>query len=140
MPCKTIFYALEKADETQDVRVTYSNNDFPQVFSSLPGKIFNVYGVKSVVSGSSVYPRVNLSYSTQYYFGFTQASMGTINNIAVLVDARNDTSNKFFFYQNANGDGGFIRFEFDWCILFWCVCFIRLVYLVLVLNITFCLI
>jgi hypothetical protein len=108
-PCKTIHYGINKASEGQDVLLLQSVVSFAMYSYTLPGKIFNVYGIES-----SAYPVLLMDYSYSTCFNFTQISQGTLNNFQVLVNSSQASDNKFFFYQNSNGYNSFIKFQFEY--------------------------
>jgi hypothetical protein len=116
-PCRNIPYALERAGADQEVRVSYSIES--QIFSySLPGKLFALTGLSMLSGGIDLYPQILMNYTQVSVLNFSQRCQGTLSSFRLLVNASAQQVNRFFYYQNANGNNAYIIFQFVLCLLY----------------------
>jgi hypothetical protein len=112
-PCKTIPYALDKAQARDEVRLLGGNTDITSVSYSLPPKQFSVSGVPAVVEGVPLYPQIFMSYANTYVFQFSKKLRGTFDSFRVLVNASAKVQMRFFLELSSNGNDSYLRIKFD---------------------------
>jgi hypothetical protein len=111
-PCKTIPYTLEMAAADQEIRVVHSGMDIATFGYSLPGKVFRVVGIPTLLSGELNYPQIVMDYTEVSVMNFTQRCRGTFDSFRLLVNSSLTQAPRYFFYQTSNGNNAYMRFLF----------------------------
>jgi hypothetical protein len=112
-PCKTIHYGIGRALPTQEVRLIYSAESFPQSMYIFPQKVFNVYGQGTETDSGLVYPQLLMNFTEISCFNFSLVSQGTLNCLQVLINASAMQYSRFFFCQYSSGDNALINLQYD---------------------------
>jgi hypothetical protein len=117
-PCQTFFYAVNTIATTgMKVRLLYdpANYTFGSDYFSFPSKSIDVGGISDVVGGVVTYPTLLYNFGTDVFFlydnGYSSYSY-LFTYLTFAINATGSMSESYLFFQSADGDDTYVRFEF----------------------------